>query len=190
MVTTGTAYSGKFPVFWRGECATLPGDFEITDTLPDGTFIPQGTPVKLDFANNQCSICKSARVVAGGTTTAPRVLKRQGRSTLIQVGDTVKVGADTATVSAIDKTNADYDVLTLSAAIAGAVEGADILTNDNIPNGVVETGDFFNPSNGYGTVSVGYNTRVLSEVAYPMPDAWLQGGYCLTDNHEIKYIRQ
>lgn len=41
---------GRFPVFWRGECKGLPGDFKLTQTFPEGTLIRKGTPIALDFA--------------------------------------------------------------------------------------------------------------------------------------------
>lgn len=57
-----TKVKGGFPIFWRGEFAVLPGDFKLKGTYPEGTKIPKGTPIKLDFDNMECSICKSARV--------------------------------------------------------------------------------------------------------------------------------
>lgn len=50
---------GNFPVFWRGECGVLPGDFKLTTDLPEGTLVKKGTPIKLDFAKMECKICQS-----------------------------------------------------------------------------------------------------------------------------------
>lgn len=92
-----TKVKGGFPIFWRGEFAVLPGDFKLKGTYPEGTKIPKGTPIKLDFDNMECSICKSARVLSGGTTTAPHVKK----GSMLQVGDAVKVGESNSTVKAL-----------------------------------------------------------------------------------------
>ena len=46
-----TKVKGGFPIFWRGEFAVLPGDFKLKGTYPEGTKIPKGTPIKLDFDN-------------------------------------------------------------------------------------------------------------------------------------------
>lgn len=184
-----TKVKGGFPVFWRGEFAVLPGDFKLKGTYPEGLVIPRGTPIKLDFENMECWICKSARVVAGGTTTAPRVVK----GSMLQVGDTVKAGegesAGTSTVKSINKENADYDVITFAAAVAAATVGVDILSDDNLPDAVVETDMIYTTTNGFQTVSAGYAGIILKDVAYPVPAAWLQG-YSLKNNHEIKYVRQ
>lgn len=178
--------AGGFPVFWRGEFGVLPGDFKLKGTYPEGTVIPKSTPIKLDFQNMECSICKSARVIAGGTTTSPRVVK----GSLFQTGDTVKIGEATSTVKSIDRSNKDYDILTFATAVAGATEGTDILSDENIPNAVVETTKEYTTTNGFPVVSAGCRGVILRDVAYPVPEAWLQDGYCMKNNHEIKYIRQ
>ena len=67
---------GNFPVFWRGECSVLPGDFKLTTDLPEGTLVKKGTPIKLDFAKMECKICKAVEVINGGTTTKPRIKRK------------------------------------------------------------------------------------------------------------------
>ena len=180
-----TKVKGGFPIFWRGEFAVLPGDFKLKGTYPEGTKITKGTPIKLDFDNMECSICKSARVLSGGTTTAPHVKK----GSMLQVGDAVKVGESNSTVKSIDTKNADYDVITFAAAVTGATEGVDVLSDDNLPDAVVETDMVYSANNGFQTVSAGYAGIILKDVAYPVPAAWLQG-YSLKNNPEIKYVRQ
>lgn len=176
---------GGFPVFWRGEREVLPGDFKLKGTYPEGTILKESTPIKLDFENMECTICKSARVLNGGTTTKPRVVK----GSMIQIGDTVKIGESSSAVNSIDSSNAEYDVLTLAAAVTGATAGADLLTGDDIPDAVIETTKEYTTKNGFPVVSAAYGARILKDVAYPVPDTWLEG-YCLKTNHEIKYIRQ
>lgn len=113
-----TAYSGRFPEFWRGEAKVLPGGFKPDQTIANGTVVRRGTPLYVDFATRKAYICKTALVVSGGTTTKPRVAKGH----YLAVGDVVsKVGhyGASRTVSAIDTSNADYDVVTLNSAYTG-----------------------------------------------------------------------
>ena len=306
------------PAFYQEKAAILPGDFALKQTFPDGTLIPRGTPIQVDLTNKEAGVVKVAKVVAGGTTTIPRVTKGQ----LFVVGDTLmKIGkADLSlTILAIDKSNASYDVITLSGALAtlaagdflqecseyaassaGAVKGKYDLTittnptaGDKITINEVEyefanapadgkivagatpaatvvnidsvleqelvlTGVFdvtykgtkttftqkvagtgaiptveFTPvpstgtlagtiaettagvvganatpaaplyiadavveetkeiksTNGFPTVNAAYETVVLRDNVYPIPDSWLTG-YSLTRNHSIKYIKQ
>lgn len=113
---------GGMPVFWRGEAKVLPGDFKLKQTFAEGDLIRQGTPLQLDFANMEAAVVKVAKVLAGGSTTAPRVTK----GTLLRAGDVVmKLGKGdiSPVVVSVNTTNADYDVVTLSAAISGLTAG-------------------------------------------------------------------
>lgn len=177
-----TDYKGSFPVFWRGEAKVLPGDFKLTDDLPEGTVIKKGTPIKLDFANMQATLCKAIKVVAGGDTTNVRVEKGSHVVTSESVGST--------TISQIDSTNADYDVLTLAAAEATATAGKILEVGENEPNAVVEKDVTIKKDMGFGTISAVFDAVILKDVAYPVPDSWLVNGMCLNTNHSIKYIRQ
>ena len=123
----------------------------------------------------ECTICKSARIVEGGTTTKPRVIK----GSMFQINDAVKVGASSGTIKSISTANESYDEITLSAAMTEAVAGADLL----------ETTKEYTKANGFPTVSAAYGARILKDVAYPVPETWLQG-YSMKNNPEIKYIRQ
>lgn len=177
---------GNFPIFWRGECKVLPGDFKLKQTFPEGTMIRKGTPISLDFSKMECSVCKAVKVMSGGTTAKPRIVK----GSLVQPGDELKIGEAKQSISSIDKTNADYDVLTLAAALTGATEGAFAVVGDDVPNAVVETDYEYKTNMSFQTVSAGYDVVILKEVAYPMPDEWLLGGWCMKNNPSIKYVRQ
>ena len=123
-----TQIKGGFPVFWRGECEVLPGDFKLKGTYPEGMKLKEGTPIKIDFENMECTICKSARIVEGGTTTKPRVVK----GSMFQANDAVKIGESTGTIKSISTTNESYDEITLNAAMAEAIAGADLLGGDEM----------------------------------------------------------
>lgn len=120
------AYDGVVEVFWREERKVLPNGFAIKQEFADGTVIPKGTFGQiLTGDSNKFAVCKVAEVVTGGTTTKIRVKK----GSLFQVGDVVmKVGKldKSPEISSIDKSNADYDVITVASAITGVTAG-DIL---------------------------------------------------------------
>lgn len=180
-----TQLKGSMPVFWRGECKTLPGDFKLKQTFANGTLIPKGTPIKLDFATMSCDVCATALVVAGGTTAAPRVAKGH----ILQVGDTLYLGENNQKITAIDTSNADYDVLTLATALTGATAGAVLANTNLVPNAVVESNKEYDLTRGFNGVSAGYDVVVLRGAVQPIPETWLEG-YCLVTNHSIKYIYQ
>jgi len=91
---------------------------ELDASKNDG-YVMQGCPLYLDLSTKKAHVVKSALVLEGGTTAAPRVSKQQ----LFKVGDFVYGSGDAVTVNAVDDSNADYDVLTLSVACTGATKG-------------------------------------------------------------------
>lgn len=182
-----TKIQGGVPVFWRGECKTLPGDFALTNPPADGEIVRKSTPIKVDFDNMQATICKVVKIVSGGTTSAPRVQK----GSAVVVGDELTIGENSKEITAIDKSNADYDVLTLEAALTGATNGAEAVVGDDVPNMVVESDKEMTSKAGFNTVSAGYDVVILKATAVPVATAWLDdGGLFLKGNPSIKYIRQ
>ena len=186
---------GNMPVFWRGEAKILPGGYKLLQTFPKGTRIPRGTLVSIMPGTLTAGISKHAEVVTGSTTTEPRVKKGH----LFQAADVVMKAGETTgvTISSIDASNADYDTITLSAAITGLAAG-DILLEATattsseekyVPNGVV--GETTDPLNGddSDTVSVAYDAVVLRGYVPDPPEAWLQG-ITLKNNPNIIFIKQ
>lgn len=135
-----TTYKGHTPEIWRGECKMLPAGFKPKNTISTGTVLNRGTLVEVFFDTLEAAVVKVAKVLNGGTTSKPRIEKGH----LFAVGDVVmKVGKTdkTVTVSSIDTSNADYDVLNLSAAITGLAKD-DVLA-ESIDYGYIdaESGD-------------------------------------------------
>lgn len=189
------AFSGKTPVIWRGECKILPGGFKPKQTFPTGTVLRRGIPIQVDFDEMSAGVVKIAKVLDGGTTTDARVSKGH----LFAVGDKVqKLGTTTSTtVSKIDTTNADYDVITFATAISGLVAGDSIQESDGqssakplyTPNMVVGA-DLEFKGTGIPTIDAAYEAVVLyNNVDYPIPADWLQG-VTLKSNPNILFIKQ
>ena len=126
-----TSVKGHTPEIWRGECKMLPGGFKPKNTIANGTVLHRGVLVEVNFDEMSAAVIKLAKVLAGGTTSKVRVAKGH----LFAVGDVVaKVGKTdkSVSISTIDTSNADYDVLNLSAAITG-------LTTDDV---LIESRDY------------------------------------------------
>lgn len=200
--------AGNFPVFWRGECKILPGDYRLKQEFPEGTLLVKGTPIFVDFDNMECGVIKLAKVIAGGTGAKPRIVK----GSLLQKGDTVMKlgdGKKSVTISSIDTSNNEYDELSLSAALTGIGDGdfiqesstyktagADPSTDPEVEaqalyeaNAVISDSCTYQKM-GFQTIAAGYEVIILKEVAYPIPSDWLEGGMSLKWNHSIKYVKQ
>ncbi len=190
-----TKFTGNTPVIWRGECKVLPAGFKPKQTFPVGTVLRRGLPIQVNFEEMSAGVVKIAKVLDGGSTTAPRV----GKGHLFAIGDKVqKIGdATSTTVSAIDASNADYDVITLATEITGLAAGDSIQESDGqssaaplyTPNAVIAA-DLEFKGTGIPTIDAAYEAVVLyKNVDYPVPADWLQG-ICLKSNPNILFIKQ
>lgn len=196
-----TSYAGNLDAFWRTEVRMLPGGFNCSQSIPVGDVIPRGALVCADFDTMTATIVKVGRVVAGGTTTKPRVTKNNH----FYAGDTVmKIGKKDAavTVKSVDRSNPDYDVVEFSAALATLAKG------DYLVEAVTDTGDsattysqaheantilgadYTSRAVGMTTLDVAYSAVALKDVCPQFPADWLDGGAFLKTNHNILFIKQ
>lgn len=186
-------------VFWRQEVRMLPGGFQPLQTIPVGEVVQRGSFVAVDFDAMSAAIVKVGKVLEGGTTSKPRVSKRNN----FFAGDTVmKLGnTDTAvTVKSVDRSNADYDVVELSAAITGlvkddfiqeAVKGSDDKYSPAYVANTVLGTDFESRKQGIGTLDVAWSAMVLKDICSPFPASWLaDNSPCMATNHNILFIKQ
>lgn len=203
-----TQLSGHTPEIWRGECKILPGGFKPVQNFPVGTVLHRGTPIHVDFEAMSAAVCKTAKVLAGGTTTAPRIAKGH----YFVAGDVVmKLGVTDKSpiIKSIDTANAEYDVLTFVSAIAGLAEG-DILVEASAAaaaegdNEAVPAAPLYTPNmvvgavkeftgKGLPTIDAAYEAVVLyPSLNFPLLEDWLinPGKVCLKANPNILFIKQ
>lgn len=203
-----TRLSGHTPEIWRGECKILPGGFKPVQNFPVGTVLHRGTPIYVDFEAMSAAVCKTAKVLKGGTTTAPRVAKGH----YFVAGDVVmKLGVTDKSpiIKSIDTANAEYDVLTFASAIAGLDDG-DILVEASAAaaaegdNEAVPAAPLYTPNmvvgavkeftgKGLPTIDAAYEAVVLyPSLNFPLLEDWLinPGKVCLKANPNILFIKQ
>lgn len=203
-----TQLSGHTPEIWRGECKILPGGFKPVQNFPTGTVLHRGTPIYVDFEAMSAAVCKTAKVLAGGTTTAPRIAKGH----YFVAGDVVmKLGVTDKSpiIKSINTANAEYDVLTFASAIAGLADG-DILVEASAAtaaegdNAAVPAAPLYTPNmvvgavkeftgKGLPTIDAAYEAVVLyPSLNFPLLEDWLinPGKVCLKANPNILFIKQ
>ena len=193
-----TAVKGHTPEIWRGECKMLPGGFKPKNNIATGTVLHRGVLVEVNFEEMSAAVIKVAKILAGGTTTKPRIAKGH----LFAIGDVVTKNGDgskTPSITAIDTTNADYDILTLSADYTGLAENDVIVESKAVvsgtasakytPNMVVGAVKEFN-GKGLPTIDAAYEAVVLyPSLNFPVLPEWLNG-CCLKSNPNILFIKQ
>lgn len=195
-----THYPGHFPEFWRGEAKILPGGFKPLQNFPIGTVLRKGVPLHVDFDTMSAAVCKTAKVLAGGTTSKVRVPKGH----YFTAGDVItkhEDGTASPSISTVDTTNGDYDILNLSAAYTGLKEG-DIIVESVAPTGEDDKAEALYTPNmvvgsekefdgkGLPTLDAAFEAVILiPALAAPMLPEWIQG-VALKNNPNIIYIKQ
>lgn len=193
-----TAVSGRFPEIWRGECKMLPGGFKPLQNFAVGTVLRRAALLEVNFENMTAAVIKLANVLVGGTTKNVRVAKGH----YFAVGDVItKIGDGklTPSISSIDTSNVDYDVLVLSAAYTGLAKGDTIVessavesgdaTSKYTPNMIVGADKEFN-GKGIPAIDAAFEAVVLyPSLSFTIPAEWLNGP-CLKSNPNILFIKQ
>lgn len=106
-------------------CYRMTGGFNLDITnLPKGEYVPSLAPLFVDFSTRKAYAVKNVRVVEAAASGATSLKVAKG--SFAAVGDKFIVGSALVTVSAIDKTNENFDTLTVSATGA-AVAKDDVL---------------------------------------------------------------
>ena len=193
-----TAVSGRFPEILRGECKMLPGGFKPLQNFAVGTVLRRAALLEVNFENMTAAVIKLANVLEGGTTKNVRVAKGH----YFAVGDVItKIGDGklTPSISSIDTSNVDYDVLVLSAAYTGLAKGDTIVessavesgdaTSKYTPNMIVGADKEFN-GKGIPAIDAAFEAVVLyPSLSFTIPAEWLNGP-CLKSNPNILFIKQ
>lgn len=130
---TDSAKSGK--VIFQKVLETARGGFTLdTSGLSDGATIPAGTPIEFNEATRKAKILKTAKVyeTASGSPTQYKVEKGHN----LAVGNPLAktVGSAAYAITAIDTSNAAYDLVTVGTTI-GAVAAGDVLFNSSATGG-------------------------------------------------------
>ena len=92
-----------------------PRKLDITNLLV-GSFLPVFTPVQADLVKRTLVPVRNVRVVEAYTTGSDALSIKIAKKSLAYVGMFIGSGKKGAKVTAIDKTNKNYDVLTIEAA--------------------------------------------------------------------------
>ena len=104
-------------------CYRLSGGFNLDDDkLVQGTYLPSLAPIAVDFTTRKVKAVKNVVVVDVFATGGTFLKIKKG--SLICVDMHIGNGYKGATISAINKSNAEYDMLTITALDANVAIGA------------------------------------------------------------------
>lgn len=102
------------------------GAYKLDTTgLAVGSKLPRFTPVRANSATRVCVVVKNVKVLEEVATDATTI--KIAKNSLAYVGMILGTGAKGAVVTAIDTSNANYDALTLDAALGAKVAANTVL---------------------------------------------------------------
>lgn len=93
--------------------------------LPVGSYVPSFTPIAADLKAKTAKIVINVRVVEAADNAATNIKIAKG--SYLAMGMFIGNGSKGAKVTAIDKTNPDYDVVTVDATMGVALKEGDVL---------------------------------------------------------------
>lgn len=161
------------PIYGAKNTEVATGGFTLDDAafVTEGEVIPAGTPIGFSEATRKAMVCKVcvAQANAANNATSYKVLKKS----LAKVGMLINSGSGTAqAITAIDKTNADYDTLTVATTIGVAVTAGDsIFVSDAGYTGLkgLLYEDAIIGSNGIADIAVVLRGTVYARRITPIP---------------------
>lgn len=165
--------SAGIPIWQSKNTQVAQGGFTLDDSAfaTEGIVIPAGTPIGFDESTRKAMVAKLAVAQAGATNTATEYKVLKGH--LLAVGMSIKSGTSAAkAITAIDTTNADYDLVTVAETLGVVVAiGASIFVDDagykDLKGLLYE--DVFIDSNGVADVAVVLRGTVYARRIVPVP---------------------
>lgn len=102
------------------------GAYKLNTTgLTIGSKLPRFTPVQANLATRMVDVVKNVKVVEDAANNATSI--KVAKNSLAYAGMTLGAADNCAVVSSIDKSNANYDTITLAAALGEAVTAGQVL---------------------------------------------------------------
>lgn len=104
----------------------LSGGFNLADAnLVENSQLPPLTPLCIDFKTRKAVAVKNVKVAEAITVEATSI--KVEKKSLAYIGMLIGNGSKGAKISAIDKTNEAYDVITTEAALGATAKSGDVL---------------------------------------------------------------
>lgn len=102
------------------------GPYRLETTgLVKGSTLPNLTPVAVDLKKRTCTVVKNCKVTAEVATEATSV--QVAKNSLVEVGMFIGNGSKGAKITAIDKSKAEYDILTIETAFGSKIAAGSVL---------------------------------------------------------------
>ena len=193
VIVEGKPIADHVPVVYR-KAKVLPAGYRVMTALQKGFNIVRGAFLMITAGKLEAEVCRVGLIVAGGSTTAPRVKKGHG----FVANNVVMLSGkkQSKTIQSVDTSNAEYDVLTLDAALTGADSGGILVeakaAHDTAavvkhePNAFVDMDAEYKDADT--VVSAAYDGILIAGNTI-VPTEWVNG-ICLKGNPNVLIVAQ
>ena len=165
--------SAGIPIWQSKNTQVAQGGFTLDDSAfaTEGVYVPAGIPIGFDESTRKAKVAKLAVAQAGATDTATDYKVLKGH--YLAVGMSIKSGASEAkAITAIDASNADYDLITVAETLGVEVATGDAIFVDDAGytglKGLLYE-DVVIDSNGVADVAVVLRGTVYARRIVPVP---------------------
>lgn len=155
--------------------------------LTVGSYVPSFTPIAADLKAKTAKIVVNILVVEAADTTATSIKIAKG--SYLVAGMFIGTGSKGAKVTAIDKTNVDYDVVTVEATIGAALKVGDVLFEATAVGGTTPKNLANSALYGDHKITEGINSVALIQRAFEIEPEKLVTPFSAKDKANLPHFQ-
>ncbi len=155
--------------------------------LEIGSYVPSFLPIAADLKAKTAKIAVRALVVETADTAATKI--KVAKNPYLKDGMVLGTGAKGATIQSIDRTNADYDEVTLAAAFGVKVNAGDALFEASAAGGTTPKAVANSALYENHKVTEGINSVALLMRAFEIEPEKLVMPFCAADKANLPHFQ-
>lgn len=155
--------------------------------LAVGSYVPSFLPIAADLKAKTAKIAVRALIVEAADTTVTKI--KVAKNPYLKDGMVLGTGAKGATIQSINRTNADYDEVTLAAAFGAKLNIGDVLFEASAANGTTPKAVANSALYENHKVTEGINSVALLMRAFEIEPEKLVMPFCAADKANLPHFQ-
>lgn len=155
--------------------------------LAAGSYVPSFLPIAADLKAKTAKIAVRALVVEAADTAVTKI--KVAKNPYLKDGMMLGTGAKGATIQSINRTNVDYDEVTLAAAFGAKLNAGDVLFEASAANGTTPKAVANSALYENHKVTDGINSVALLMRAFEIEPEKLSMPFCTADKANLPHFQ-
>lgn len=155
--------------------------------LAAGSYVPSFLPIAADLKAKTAKIAVRALVVEAADTAVTKI--KVAKNPYLKDGMMLGTGAKGATIQSINRTNVDYDEVTLAAAFGAKLNAGDVLFEASAANGTTPKAVANSALYENHKVTEGINSVALLMRAFEIEPEKLAMPFCTADKANLPHFQ-